>query len=419
MSAQVGFALAYAASATISVAAALAVFQRREARGGRPLGMMLMLAALWAACDAIELQLTTVEGKRLISQIQYLGVVSCAPFFMHAAIELARLEERLTPLVLGGIWGIPIVSLVMAWTSRWHQWLWTSITLPADSAVFAIYNYGPWFWVLTAQHYILTFVGTLVLLSARRRVTSGFRAPMLGVVVAISISWVGNALYVFKIGPWPGLNYLTMSLGLSGAVLAWVVVREGLLDLLPRAREALLETIADGVVILDRTDRVIYSNAAAEDHLGMPHGAKTVPANVKIPSRHEPSVAWVGEMSIAGHNTSRWVDVRVDPVSDRWGDDAGRLVVTRDITVRKVLEDERERLIGELKKALNEVRVLEELLPICANCKKVRDDQGYWSQIDDYLRQRAAVEFTHGICPECDTKLYGHLRELLPETPAS
>jgi len=90
---------------------------------------------------------------------------------------------------------------------------------------------------------------------------------------------------------------------------------------------------------------------------------------------------------------------------------AGRLVVTRDITVRKVLEAERERLIGELKRALNEVRTLEELLPICASCKKVRDDKGYWSQIDVYLRTRAAVEFTHGICPDCDARLYGQLRE--------
>ena len=55
----------------------------------------------------------------------------------------------------------------------------------------------------------------------------------------IAISWIGNFLYIFKLGPWPGLNYLTMSLGLSGAVLAWAVVSEGLLDLLPRAREAL------------------------------------------------------------------------------------------------------------------------------------------------------------------------------------
>lgn len=409
MPAQTGFAIAYAVSATISVAAALAIFRRREVRGGRPLGWALVFAALWALCDAIELQLTTVEGKRLISQIQYFGVVSCSPFFVHAAVELARLEGHLTRPVLAGIWGIPLVSLAMAWTSRWHTWLWTSIELPAEGSVFAVYHYGPWFWVLTAQHYALTLAGTLILLSARRKVTRAFRAPMLGVVIAIAISWVGNALYVFKLGPWPGLNYLTMSLGLSGAVLAWMVVKEGLLDLLPRAREALLETITDGVVILDRTGRVIYSNQAAQQQVGMAPGDAQVPPGLRLPDATQASAPWLGEVAVDFGVTRRWLDVRVDPVADRWGDVAGRLVVTRDITVRKLLEEDRERLIGELKRALRDVRALEDLLPICASCKKVRDDKGYWSQIDEYLRAKSGVEFTHGICPDCYTRLYGHI----------
>lgn len=269
--------------------------------------------------------------------------------------------------------------------------------------------------MLAVQHYALTLISTLVLLSARRRVARAFRAPMLAVVIAVAISWVGNFLYIFKLGPWPGLNYLTMSLGLSGAVLAWAVVSEGLLDLLPRAREALINTIADGVVILDRSDRVIYANPAAHEHLGMSPDAAQLPAPVRFPERNRSSAPWLGELAVPSGNSRRWIDVRVDPVLDRWGDVAGRLVVTRDITVRKVLEDERERLIAELKAALQQVRRLEDLLPICANCKKVRDDNGYWSQIDEYLRNRAAVEFTHGICPECDARLYGQMREQQPE----
>jgi PAS domain-containing protein len=415
MPSQVALTVAYSLSAAVSVAAALAVFRRREVRGGRPLGLLLMAAALWALCDAIELHLPTVEGRRFVSQVQYFGVVSCAPFFFHAAMTLARLEHRITPAVLVAVWGIPVISLVMAWTSPWHTLLWTSIEMPKAGSPFSTYHYGPWFWVLAAQHYVLTAVNTVILLSARRRVTHAFRAPMMAVIVAMVISWAGNLLYIFKLGPWPGLNYLTISLGLSGAVLAWAVVSEGLLDLLPRAREALLETIADGVVVLDRTDRVIYSNTAAQDHLGLTTGASTIPAVIRMPERNRASVPWLGELAVPNGSATRWVDMRVDPLADRWGDVAGRLVVTRDITARKTLEGERERLIGELKAALSEVRALEELLPICASCKKVRDDKGDWSRIDVYLQARAAVAFTHGICPDCDAKLYGHLTELAPE----
>jgi hypothetical protein len=54
---------------------------------------------------------------------------------------------------------------------------------------------------------------------------------------------------------------------------------------------------------------------------------------------------------------------------------------------------------------------LEELLPFCAICKNVREDNCYWSQIEVFLKTRAAVEFSHGICPDCEARLYGHVKE--------
>ena len=73
---------------------------------------------------------------------------------------------------------------------------------------------------------------------------------------------------------------------------------------------------------------------------------------------------------------------------------------------RRRAEGERERLILELQDALAEVRTLSGLLPICAACKKIRDDQGYWNQIEDYISRHSKATFSHGICPECAKKLY-------------
>jgi len=64
-----------------------------------------------------------------------------------------------------------------------------------------------------------------------------------------------------------------------------------------------------------------------------------------------------------------------------------------------------------LKKAHEEIRVLRGILPICASCKKIRDDQGYWTQLESYIRNHSEAEFTHGICPVCEEKLYPGLRE--------
>ncbi|MFH1672516.1 MAG: PAS domain-containing protein [Pseudomonadota bacterium] len=80
--------------------------------------------------------------------------------------------------------------------------------------------------------------------------------------------------------------------------------------------------------------------------------------------------------------------------------------ICRDITRRKLAEQGRERLITNLQNALAEVKTLSGMLPICASCKKIRDDKGYWNQIEGYISTHSEVEFSHGICPECEKKLY-------------
>ena len=77
-----------------------------------------------------------------------------------------------------------------------------------------------------------------------------------------------------------------------------------------------------------------------------------------------------------------------------------------DITDRIQAEKEREKLILELQQALKEVKKLSGMLPICASCKKIRSDKGYWTQIEVYIRDHLDVEFSHGICPDCLKNLY-------------
>jgi PAS domain S-box-containing protein len=77
-----------------------------------------------------------------------------------------------------------------------------------------------------------------------------------------------------------------------------------------------------------------------------------------------------------------------------------------DITERKRAEEERERLIGQLKEALAEVKTLSGLLPLCSSCKRIRDDKGYWQQIEAYIRDHSEAEFSHSVCPDCAKKLY-------------
>lgn len=75
----------------------------------------------------------------------------------------------------------------------------------------------------------------------------------------------------------------------------------------------------------------------------------------------------------------------------------------------KRAQGEREKLILELREALKKVRLLTGLLPVCASCKKIRNDKGYWEQIEVYVRDHSEAEFSHSICPECAGRLYPEL----------
>jgi PAS domain S-box-containing protein len=93
-------------------------------------------------------------------------------------------------------------------------------------------------------------------------------------------------------------------------------------------------------------------------------------------------------------------------LKDPEGRVVGLLAIGQDITERKQTEAEREKLVGELQKAFSEIKTLKGILPICASCKRIRDDKGYWNQIEAYIRDRSDAQFSHGICPECREKLY-------------
>jgi PAS domain S-box-containing protein len=100
------------------------------------------------------------------------------------------------------------------------------------------------------------------------------------------------------------------------------------------------------------------------------------------------------------------VSVTISPIKDASGLVIGASAIARDITERRREEEERLRLIGELTQALTQAKTLRGLLPICSSCKQIRDDQGYWQQVEVYIQKHSEAGFTHGLCPSCSGKYF-------------
>ncbi len=95
------------------------------------------------------------------------------------------------------------------------------------------------------------------------------------------------------------------------------------------------------------------------------------------------------------------VSVTISPIKDDQGEIIGASSIVRDLRRQKQAEQERRQLSQRLFAVTNEVKMLSGMLPICASCKRIRDDQGYWEQVETYLSKHSEVIFSHSLCPEC------------------
>lgn len=115
-------------------------------------------------------------------------------------------------------------------------------------------------------------------------------------------------------------------------------------------------------------------------------------------SKDEPITTPAGE--------TRWILTTKIPLRDGHGRVIGLVGIGKDITDRKLVEQERDSYIARLQEALASVRTLRGLLPICAHCNHIRDGEGHWQRVEQYVQKHTHAEFSHGVCPDCARKLY-------------
>lgn len=181
----------------------------------------------------------------------------------------------------------------------------------------------------------------------------------------------------------------------------------------------LVEGQGEGIAIADEEERFTFVNPAMEKIFGL--SAKALigrslrdflsPEQFALlkgqTARRRKNIKDSYELEITGPDgEKRNLLVTAAPRIGEHGEYKGAFGIFRDITERKQVEKERERLIQELEDALTKVKTLSGLFPICSSCKKIRDDKGYWNQVETYIREHSEVEFSHGFCPDCMKKLY-------------
>jgi PAS domain S-box-containing protein len=191
----------------------------------------------------------------------------------------------------------------------------------------------------------------------------------------------------------------------------------------------LFETMVQGVVYQDADGYIISANHAAELILGLTleQLLGRVSKDPRWKAIHEDGSDFPGDThpamdalrtgkevrnTIMGvyhpdKNEYVWISINAIPQFKQGNTKPYQVYTTfEDISERKHSEAEQKRLIGELESALKNIKTLRGLVPICAGCKKIRDDQGYWDQVEIFIQKHSEAQFTHSLCPECIKKYY-------------
>ncbi len=183
---------------------------------------------------------------------------------------------------------------------------------------------------------------------------------------------------------------------------------------------AIVESSGDAIIGMDLAGRITSWNSGAEKIYGHPRkGVIGEMISIIAPPISAGEIPHLfdkiqrGER-VEGYETIRMkkdgnpidVSLTISPIHNSAQEIIGVSAIERDITAQKRAEVERKRLIEELSDALTKVKTLSGLLPICASCKKIRDDRGDWQPVETYIKARSDADFSHGMCPGCMAKLY-------------
>jgi diguanylate cyclase (GGDEF)-like protein/PAS domain S-box-containing protein len=334
------YSLALLFIAFLLVVLAVVSWHQRPASGAAWLTWLLVALAQWALFYALELLLPVMEAKIWAAKLQYLGIVSVAPLWLLFTLDYTRQTHRITRRVLVCLGVVPAIVLLIVFTNEWHNQFWKQIFLSTDPRAtgLLVFEHGPAFWLTAAYTYFTIFCGIVALLREGLRApgTQGKRAVT--ILIGVMTPWVGNAAYIGGFVPIQGLDLTPIGFVLTGAIYTFGLLRHRFFVLPPVAREALFESMNDGLLVLNSRCELVDFNPVARVLLGLNE------TDVGRPDA-EVLARWpeLAALCLRTHNSQETIErieegktkfysVRLTPLCGAEGQRAGVLLLLHDIT---------------------------------------------------------------------------------------
>jgi PAS domain S-box-containing protein len=330
-------------AAVASVVAAIYCWRHRTAPGALALLWAMIAVTGWLVFNILELADPTENGTVLWATVEYPFLTSASALWLAFALQYTGQGKWLSPARLAVLFVIPLMTSVFVLTNNWHHLIWKryAFTPVGDWLAMNVVTYGPWFWVQITYSYLTVLTGAFVIVREYFQSWNLYRQQSAWSVIGAIGPLVFNIVYVFHLIPGFRKDYSSVAYAMSGLAFSIAIFRYYLFDLMPVARKALVDEMSDGMLVVDARGRVVDMNLAAQSALGL-----SAVETIGQPITHvlhswenmDSSLVDKTEIRLGQDEGQRYYDMRISLLREQHGQLTGRLVVLRDITERRNME---------------------------------------------------------------------------------
>ncbi|HEX2912347.1 MAG TPA: diguanylate cyclase [Chloroflexia bacterium] len=314
--------------------------QRRSAPSSFLLAVIICLE-IWITGFIFEIAVDNLTAKIILANFQFLGIDTLPVAWLGLTLTYTGHLRSVKGIFLA-LLATAFINQLVIWTDPLHHLFRDNPALDLQSASLHILvnNYSYWYYCVQMPFVYLTFAVSAVLLFFSLRYTYGaYRKQILFLLFSTLLPLFLNALYVLNLSPVPHFNLSAVGFTVSGLLLCWSIGRYRFLDLLPVARDVLVDNLEDAWLVLDCASRLVDLNQTASSIIGIPK-SKLVGKSIELIFIHQPQLLAllqsgkdsISQVHFETNNTERYYDLSIRSINNGNREKSYRLAVLRDIT---------------------------------------------------------------------------------------
>lgn len=309
-------------------------------------GFMMLGIAIWALSYGFELSSASLEQMMFWINLEYLGIAFIPAFWFLFIVQFTGKYKWLKTKNFILVMFIPLLTLLLVWTNNLHHLHYKSVSVD-DTGPFPLLNIetGPWYIIHTLYFYVMLAWGLILLLNKYIKSDPVFRKQNLIIMIATCIPWIANILYLLGFRPLGHIDSTPFAFTITVLLLSIGLVRFKLLDIIPIAREKVLEAMNEGLIVTDNKERIVDLNRETKKILSI-DDSKIIGRNLNFILPDQPGLFELirnrngGQIQLVINTNGKtiFLEITLSPLFEEKNIYSGLIILLRDVTERVSIE---------------------------------------------------------------------------------